>query len=91
MLSLAYLIEPSPEAGEAGISPKQTATVRGNRTRYVKHATQILNESFATEDLDVLISSNGEKRKEMVDETRELLVGCGFDSSDVNVFFSKHK
>jgi hypothetical protein len=90
LLSLAYLIEPAPEAGEGGIAPipKEGASLTGS-TRYVKHARQILNKSFANKDLDELLASNHGKRKEVVDETRELLVGCGFAAADVNSFLSR--
>lgn len=91
LLSLAYLIEPSPEPGEVGISPKRSAASKGAPTRYAKHAKQILNKSFDTKDLDVLLSADAEQRKEMVDETKELLVGCGFEHAAVTGFLAKHR
>jgi hypothetical protein len=92
LLSLAYLIEPAPEPGESGISPQRRAQSQtANSERYTRHAKQILKTSFATKDLDLLISEDADKRREMVEETRELLVGCGFDAGEVKTYLAKHK
>jgi hypothetical protein len=91
LLSLAYLVEPAPEAGEEGIAPKKSAAGTAPQARYLKHAKQMLNKSFDTKDLDSLLGANTEKRREMIDETTQLLVGCGFSASEVGAFMSKHK
>ncbi|MFT3880320.1 MAG: hypothetical protein QM703_11750 [Gemmatales bacterium] len=51
LLSLAYLVEPSPEAGDIGIAAKKPTAVRTPSARYLKHAKQILNKAFDTKDL----------------------------------------
>ena len=91
LLSLAYLVEPAPDAGEEGIAHKKSAAATLPQSRYLKHAKQMLNKSFDTKDLDTLLGTNTEKRKEMVEETTQLLVGCGFSSSEVRAFMSKYK
>ena len=91
LLSLAYLVEPAPEAGEGGIAPKKSATALAPPARYLKHAKQILNKSFETKDLDTLLAANTEKRREMIEETTQLLVGCGFNATEVGDFMSKHR
>jgi hypothetical protein len=92
LLSLAYLIKPTPAPGEPGLSPKLGRVKEEQKSElYLEQAKQILGKSFSTEDVDLLLSGNTQIRREMVDETKRLLVGCGFDPQEVSTYLAKHR
>ncbi len=90
LLSLAYLIEPAPDPGPPGISVEPSPRSDLSE-RYSAQAIKLLERSFALRDLDALLSSDDLVREEMADETRELLIGCGFEEASVDSYIARHR
>jgi hypothetical protein len=91
LLSLAYLIEPAPSAGEGGINPLPSGPLSDHTSRYQRHATKIIKKSFELRDLDQLLAEDNGRRMEAANKTEELLTGCGFDPDDVNKFLAEYR
>jgi hypothetical protein len=91
LLSLAYLIEPSPTEGEGGIEPVPVSEGGGIMSRYEKHAIRIIKKSFELRDLDQLMSDDAARRTEAANETEELLTSCGFDPAGVKAFVARYR
>jgi len=90
LLSLAYLIEPAPSPGSPGVSTALAAPP-DPMPQYRKHAKKIITKSFGIRDLDQLMDDNAAKRKEVAEETEQLLVACGFDARAVRSFLAQYE
>ena len=90
LLSLAYLIEPAPSPGPAGVSTAPAAPP-DPMPKYRKHAKKIIGRCFDMHDLDHLMKENTEKRQEVADETEQLLIHCGFDAKAVRSFLRQYR
>lgn len=92
ILSLAYLIEPVPIAGAAGIETLPAPnTDDGGRSSYVQKAKKIIGKCRSIRDLDEIMDSDHTLRGRMTDETEELLTGCGFDPAAVARFLAPYR
>jgi hypothetical protein len=90
LLSLAYLVKPTPDPGSPGISIRVSNSA-DLATKYFSHAKQILSKSLEIADLDQLMLRNATAREEMANDTSDLLIGCGFDAAEVNAFLAKYR
>jgi hypothetical protein len=92
ILSLAYLIEPSPVAGAAGIETQPAPlAVDAGRASYVQRAKKIIGKCRTIRDLDEMMDANHTLRGRMTDQTEELLTGCGFDPAAVAQFLAPYR
>jgi hypothetical protein len=91
LLSLAYLIEPAPSAGEGGINPVPPMPPPDHSDLYAKHATKIIKKSFELRDLDQLLTEDSGRAIEAASETEELLIGCGFEPDEVRAFLAPYR
>lgn len=87
LLSLAYLILPSPSPGEPGFLSKPGPAIDLDQ-KYRTGALKMLARSFGIKDLDAMLTSDANKLAEMVNETEQLLVNCGFDAEAVRHFLA---
>lgn len=91
LLSLAYMIEPIPSSGPSGISVVSAQTIDRSKT-YRMSAKRLLTRSFEkVHDLDSIMTTSDKDRSDMASQTEDLLVQCGYDSGEVQIFVNQHR
>jgi hypothetical protein len=92
LLSLAYLVDPQPSAGAEGIGVQAPSADDASQAEaYCRSALRMVKKSFDVRDLDKMLEADPALKKQMADDTGDLLVECGFDKAEVDAFLAPYR